>query len=92
MTKKDTDFTWTPSYKNKFNDIKELIYRYSELTYFVPAKDVVIQVDAAGRGLGAVFMHSGKPVLIIIPNKCVIDCITVFNIPIGNLSLGDIDS
>ena len=62
LIKKDTDFTWTPSHEKKFNDIKDLICRDSKLTYFDPAKDIVIQVDASGRGLGAVLMQSGKPV------------------------------
>ena len=62
LIKKDTDFTWTPSHEKKFNDIKDLICRDSKLTYFDPAKDIVIQVDASGRGLGAVLTHSGKPV------------------------------
>ena len=62
LIKKYTDFTWTPSHEKKFNDIKDLICRDSKLTYFDPAKDIVIQVDASGIGLGAVLMQSGKPV------------------------------
>ena len=51
LIKKDTDFTWTPSNENKVNDIKDLICRDSKLTYFDPAKDIVIQVDASEKVL-----------------------------------------
>ena len=62
LLKKETDFTWTSSHEKKFDDIKTLICRDSELTYFDPAKEIVIQVDASGRGLGAVLTQSGKPI------------------------------
>ena len=72
LIKKDTDFTWTPSHEKKFNDIKDLICSDSKLTYFDPAKDIVIQVDASGRGIGAVLMQSGKPVAYA--SKSLTDC------------------
>ena len=62
LLKKETDFTWTSSHEKKFDDIKTLICRDSELTYFDPAKEIVIQVDVSGRGLGAVLTQSGKPI------------------------------
>ena len=52
----------TPSHENKCNDIKYLICRDSELTYFDLAKYIVIQVDASGRGIRAVLMQYVKPV------------------------------
>ena len=51
LIKKDTDFTWTPSHENEFNDIKDLIYRDNDLPYFDPTKEFVIQIDASGRCL-----------------------------------------
>ena len=44
------------------------------LAYFKLGDDVVIQVDAPGRGLGAVLMQAGKP--IAFASKSLSDCET----------------
>ena len=44
------------------------------LAYFKPGADTVIQVDASGRGLGAVLMQAGKP--IAFASKSLTDCET----------------
>ena len=54
LIKKDAVFAWTSSHDKAFESTKKLICREVTLAYFKPGADTVIQVDASGRGLGAV--------------------------------------
>mgnify|MGYP003471309192 FL=1 len=42
--------------------IKVQLTQAPVLAYFNPDKEVVIQVDSSGKGLGAVLLQEGKPV------------------------------
>ena len=62
LVKKDVEFVWTESHETAFERTKALICRQTTLKYFNPSAESVIQVDASGRGLGAVLMQNGKPI------------------------------
>ena len=62
LLKKDTEFVWTEAHQRDFEKIKDDICRETTLTYFDSEKETVIQVDASGRGLGAVLIQNGKPI------------------------------
>ncbi len=53
---------WTPSHQAAFDKLKSLICTDCTLTYFDPAKETTIQVDASSCGLGAALVQDGKPV------------------------------
>ena len=55
-------FVWNSSHDNAFESTRKLICREVKLAYFKPGPDSVIQVDAYGRGMGAVSMQTGKPI------------------------------
>ena len=62
LIKKDAVFAWNSSHDKAFESTKKLICREVTLACFKPGADTVIQVDASGRGLGAVLMQAGKPI------------------------------
>ena len=62
LLKKDVEFQWTASHTKVFQKIKELISKETTLAYFDTNKQTVIQVDASGRGLGAVLLQDNKPI------------------------------
>ena len=72
LIKKDAIFVWNSSHDKAFESTKKLICREVTLAYFKPGTDTVIQVDASGRGLGAVLMQAGKP--IAFASKSLSDC------------------
>ena len=74
LIKKDTVFAWNSSHDKAFESTKMLICREVTLAYFKPGADIVIQVDASGRGLGAVLMQAGKQ--IAFASKSLSDCET----------------
>ena len=74
LIKKDSIFAWNSSHDKAFESTKKLICREVTLAYFKPGADTVIQVNASGRGLGAVLMQAGKP--IAFASKSLSDCAT----------------
>ena len=42
--------------------IKVQLTQAAVLAYFNPDKEIIIQVDSSGKGLGAVLLQEGKPV------------------------------
>ena len=71
---KDALFAWNSSHANAFESTKKLICREVTLTYLKPGADTVIQLDASGRGLGAVLMQAGRH--ITFSSKSLSDCET----------------
>jgi hypothetical protein len=62
MTKKDTEWSWTPSHDKAFEKLKSLICKECTLTYYDPKQPILIQVDASQKGLGAALIQKGKPI------------------------------
>ena len=62
LLKKDIDFQWSDAHQNVFEKVKAAICAETTLAYFDRDKDTVIQVDASGRGLGAVLLQEGRPI------------------------------
>ena len=62
LLKKDTDFTWNPTYNAAFQGVKDAIISDTTLWYFDPSLPVTIQVDALQIGLGAALFQNHKPV------------------------------
>ena len=62
LLKKDTDFSWNPTYDTAFEQIKEAVISDTTLRYFDPSLPVPIKFDASQVGLGAALLQSGKPV------------------------------
>ena len=62
LTKKEVQFSWTPSHKKLFNIIKQAISSTATLRYIDIDKPVTLQVDASKIGLGVAFLQDGAPV------------------------------
>ena len=73
LIKTDAVFAWNSSHDKAFESTKKLICREVTLV-FKPGADTVIQIDAYGRGLGAVLMQAGNP--IAFASKSLNDCET----------------
>ena len=73
LTKKNSDFEWTASHQKAFQKVKDLICEEVTLSYFNPNKEVTLQVDASGKGLGATLLQDGKPVAFC--SKALTDCV-----------------
>jgi len=63
LSKKDTLFTWESSQQAAFEPIKKEITSAPVLAYFDQSKACTVQSDASKKGLGAVLIQDGKPVI-----------------------------
>ncbi|PFX24002.1 Retrovirus-related Pol polyprotein from transposon 17.6 [Stylophora pistillata] len=61
----EMEWTWDSSHQDAFNAIKEEFSRTPILTYFDQKAEHVIQTDASMKGLGAVLLQEGKPVIYV---------------------------
>ena len=62
LTKKTSDFVWSPEHQSATDHIKKAIVAPTSLQYFDNTQPVTIQVDASQRGLGAVLLQANGPV------------------------------
>ena len=62
LLKKDTDFTWNPTYEAAFQHVKDADVSDTTLWNFESSLPMTMQVDASQVGLGAVLLQSHKPV------------------------------
>ena len=62
LLKKGNTFVWDPAHQVVFEKIKRSITDEITLTYFDPQKEMVLQVDASKKGLGATLMQENKRV------------------------------
>ena len=62
LLKKELGCRWIESHQKSLQTIKDVVCKEMQLSYFDPEK-LVIQVDASNRGLGAVLLQEGKPIV-----------------------------
>ena len=62
LTKKTSEFVWSPEHQSAVDRIKKAILAPTSLQYFDSTQPVTIQVDASQRGLGAVLLQADGPV------------------------------
>ena len=62
ILKKKNTFEWNENYQRAFDKVKQAISEEITLNYFDSTKEVVLQVDASTKGLGAALIQEGKPV------------------------------
>ena len=60
---KDDKFNWSADTQNYFDALKVQFAKIEPLKFYDPQKDVAIQIDASGIGLGAVLLQDDKPVM-----------------------------
>ena len=58
LTKKTSEFVWSPEHPFAVDRIKKAIVAPTSLQYFDSTQPVTIQVDASQRGLGAVLLQA----------------------------------
>ena len=63
LLKKDTDFTWNPTYDAVFQCVKDAVVSDTNLQYFDPSLPMTIQVDASQVGLGTAPLKNHKPIV-----------------------------
>ena len=59
----DIHFVWASDMQKELDAIKEDIASAVKLIHYDPNKPAVIETDASLKGLGAVLIQDGKPVL-----------------------------
>ena len=65
LLREEMEWTWNSSYQDVFDAIKEELSRTPVLAYFDRKAEHVIQTDASTKGLGAVLLQEGKPVIYV---------------------------
>ena len=61
LVRQNSSFTWSATYQDVLDKIKESISDEITLTYFYAQKERVLQVDASSKGPGAVLLQDDKP-------------------------------
>lgn len=62
LTKKTSEFFWSPEHQSAVDRIKKAIMAPASLQYFNSSPPVTIKVDASQRGLGAILLQANGPV------------------------------
>ena len=65
LNKKNTDFTWNTTYEKAFRNAKLHVANAVTLKFFNPDKDIVIECDALGVGIGGTLLQDRHPVTFI---------------------------
>ena len=65
LNKKNADFTWNIAYEKAFRNAKLHVANAVTLKFFDPDKDIVIECDASGIGIGGTLLQDGHPVTFI---------------------------
>ena len=63
LVKQHTVYKWESSHQSAFESIKEELSKTQTLPFYDPFKTHVIQTDASLKGLGAVLLQDGRPVM-----------------------------
>ena len=61
LTRPDVEWTWDSVHDKAFEEIKRLLTQAPVLAYFDSTKELFIQCDASGRGLGAALLQEERP-------------------------------
>ena len=61
LTHPDVEWTWDSVHDKAFKEIKRLLTQAPVLAYFDSTKELPIQCDASGQGLGAALLQEGRP-------------------------------
>ena len=62
LSKDKVLFNWGPEHQETFKQMKIEIARAPVLAYYNPRKQIVLQIDASKKGLGACLLQEEKPV------------------------------
>ena len=65
LLREDVEWTWDSTHQDAFDAIKEELTKTPVLAYFNPKSNHVIQTDASLKGLGAVLLQEGRPVIYV---------------------------
>ena len=57
----DAAWIWDTTQDKAFDEVKRLLTQAPVLAYFDPTKELSIQCDASGQGLGAALLQEGRP-------------------------------
>ena len=61
LTRHDVEWTWNSVHDKAFEEIKRLQTQAPVLAYFDSTKELSIQCDTSGQGLGAALVQEGRP-------------------------------
>ena len=61
LTRPDVEWTWDSVHDKAFEEIKRVLTQAPVLAYFDSTKELSIQCDASGQGLGAALRQEGRP-------------------------------
>ena len=59
------EWTWDSTHQDAFYAIKEKFMKTPVLAYFNPKSEQLIQTDASLKGLGAMLLQDGRPVMYV---------------------------
>ena len=62
LTREEAEWQWTEVEERAFKQMKQLVTQAPVLAYYQPDKELTIQCDASGKGLGAALMQEGRPI------------------------------
>ena len=65
LLREDVEWTWDSTHQDAFDAIKEGLTKTPVLAYFNPKSNHVIQTDASLKGLDAVLLQEGRPVIYV---------------------------
>ena len=63
LLREDVEWTWDSTHQDAFDAIKEELTKTPVLVYFNPKSNHIIQTDGSLKGLGAVLLQEGRPVI-----------------------------
>ena len=62
LLKGNYQFQWSSAHQEAYEKVKDSVSNEVTLTYFDPRKEIILQVDASLKGLGATLIQENKPV------------------------------
>ena len=65
LNKKNADFVWNSVYERAFRNAKLHVANAVMLKFFDPDKDIVIECDTSGVGIGGTLLQDGHPITFV---------------------------